>query len=171
MLRVKGQSFDQPDSIRMLRRELHINAIILAFGSSISLLSVSAADNEGRMLTDSLNPRIQHLQEGVIFPMTRILRRDDAVATVGQTHLKSDLKRQRVEFLSIPVRRHRFKHCYHFIPRYPFTFTRRASVSKFCPSTVADLSPKFFKQAPAWNVSELRKATMRTVSCNDARVF
>ena len=30
-LRVKGQSFDQPDSIRMLRRELHISSIILAF--------------------------------------------------------------------------------------------------------------------------------------------
>jgi len=120
----------------MLRRELHIKSAIWAFllsngpsrvrvmvhrlpvtfGSSISLLSVIGADNEGWMLTDFLNPRIQRLQEGVIFPMTRILpRRDDVVAAVSQTHLKSDLKQPGVKFLSIPLRRHRFKHRYHFI--------------------------------------------------------
>ena len=76
MLRVKGQFFDQPDRVRMSRGQLLMNSLIwafllsdgpsrarvmarhlsAAFGSSISLLSVIAADNEGWMLTEPLNP-------------------------------------------------------------------------------------------------------------------
>ncbi|EDR07683.1 uncharacterized protein LACBIDRAFT_327595 [Laccaria bicolor S238N-H82] len=85
ILRVKGQSFDQPDRIRMLRRELHMNSIIwvfllsdgpsraqvtarhlsAAFGSSISLLSTPNTPgrrSEARPLPENptlgtINPR------------------------------------------------------------------------------------------------------------------
>ena len=110
------------------------------------------------MLTEPLNPRIQHLQEGVIFPMTRIPRHDHTVAEVSQTLLESDLKWPQVELLSIPVR-HRFMHRYHFISK----ILLHLHSESLCFQVVSPDRGRPITKV-AWNISELSKAMMLTAS-------